>query len=312
MAPAAGVAGVDMASAGPAGAGDQPRFRYHARLANEIELRWQDHWEAAGTFRTPNPAGPLAAGFDQAAGRPKFMIMDMFPYPSGSGLHVGHPLGYVGADVAERMTHVQAGAARVREHVHDHELRAAGRLVEPRRQRPGRVRRAERPGRLPMVLPAQFDLVREPRVVTEPRLITRSGRPGASHIHPRRARGGRLGLSVTPASQPAWRLPPRPLVACGQSRSPAGSRAPRAVMTATPAANTSPAQIAAPRSRDGRPGQSQGVVSAGWCHCVYRAYAPGGRKATGPIHASPLLITAAHSNPMPVIPATLRSTSRVP
>jgi len=102
MAPAAGVAGVDMASAGPAGAGDQPRFRYHARLANEIELRWQDHWEAAGTFRTPNPAGPLAAGFDQAAGRPKFMIMDMFPYPSGSGLHVGHPLGYIGTDVYAR------------------------------------------------------------------------------------------------------------------------------------------------------------------------------------------------------------------
>ena len=82
--------------------GDQPRFRYDARLANEIELRWQDHWEAAGTFAAPNPAGPLAAGFDQVAGRPKFMIMDMFPYPSGSGLHVGHPLGYIATDVYAR------------------------------------------------------------------------------------------------------------------------------------------------------------------------------------------------------------------
>jgi leucyl-tRNA synthetase len=93
---------MDMAGAGAAGAGGQPRFRYNARLANEIELRWQDHWEATGTFRAPNPVGPLAAGFDQVAGRPKFMIMDMFPYPSGSGLHVGHPLGYIATDVYAR------------------------------------------------------------------------------------------------------------------------------------------------------------------------------------------------------------------
>ena len=82
--------------------GDRPRFRYGAQLANEIELRWQDHWEAAGTFGTPNPAGPLASGFGQVAGRPKFMIMDMFPYPSGTGLHVGHPLGYIATDVYAR------------------------------------------------------------------------------------------------------------------------------------------------------------------------------------------------------------------
>ena len=100
--PGGGTAGVGMASAGAAGAGGQPRFRYNARLANEIELRWQDHWEATGTFRAPNPAGPLAAGFDQVADRPKFMIMDMFPYPSGSGLHVGHPLGYIATDVYAR------------------------------------------------------------------------------------------------------------------------------------------------------------------------------------------------------------------
>src|SRR5258708_5231089 len=100
--PGEGMAGVDMAGAGVAGAGGQPRFRYNARLANEIELRWEDHWEAAGTFRTPNPVGLLAAGFDQVTNRPKFMIMDMFPYPSGSGLHVGHPLGYIATDVYAR------------------------------------------------------------------------------------------------------------------------------------------------------------------------------------------------------------------
>jgi leucyl-tRNA synthetase len=86
---------------GPAGiqAGDEPQFRYDATLANEIELAWQRRWQAAGTFQAPNPAGDLAAGFDQVAGWPKAYILDFFPYPSGDGLHVGHPLGYIGTDV---------------------------------------------------------------------------------------------------------------------------------------------------------------------------------------------------------------------
>jgi leucyl-tRNA synthetase len=78
---------------------DQPPFRYDARLANEIELAWQQRWQAAGTFYAPNPVGPLAAGFERAAGRPKAYVLDFFPYPSGVGLHVGHPLGYIGTDV---------------------------------------------------------------------------------------------------------------------------------------------------------------------------------------------------------------------
>src|ERR1700675_4052954 len=77
-------------------------FRYDARLANEIELRWQDRWAAEGTFYAPNPAGPLARGFARSAGRPKFYVLDMFAYPSGSGLHVGHPLGYIASDVFGR------------------------------------------------------------------------------------------------------------------------------------------------------------------------------------------------------------------
>jgi leucyl-tRNA synthetase len=85
------------------GAGDEPApFRYGARMAGEIEARWQDRWEADGTFNAPNPAGPLAGGFGRMAGCPKFMIMDMFPYPSGAGLHVGHPLGYIATDVYAR------------------------------------------------------------------------------------------------------------------------------------------------------------------------------------------------------------------
>ncbi len=81
---------------------ETPRFRYGARLANEIELRWQDRWEREGTFHSPNPDGALSAGFDRMAGRPKFYLLDFFPYPSGIGLHVGHPLGYIGTDVFGR------------------------------------------------------------------------------------------------------------------------------------------------------------------------------------------------------------------
>src|SRR5262249_11067473 len=79
-----------------------PPHRYTAALANEIERRWQDRWDAEGTFHTPNPVGPLSAGFDRGAGQPKFYVNDMFPYPSGEGLHVGHPLGYMGTDVYAR------------------------------------------------------------------------------------------------------------------------------------------------------------------------------------------------------------------
>ena len=79
---------------------DRPRYRYGAALAAEIEARWQDRWADQHTFEAPNPVGPLAAGFD--ADRPKLFVLDMFPYPSGAGLHVGHPLGYIGTDVYAR------------------------------------------------------------------------------------------------------------------------------------------------------------------------------------------------------------------
>jgi leucyl-tRNA synthetase len=81
---------------------DEPPYRYTAALADKIELAWQARWEADGTFRAPNPAGPLSDGFAEVAGRPHAFIMDMFPYPSGEGLHVGHPLGYIATDVYAR------------------------------------------------------------------------------------------------------------------------------------------------------------------------------------------------------------------
>ena len=72
---------------------DVPPFRYTAALADRIELAWQDRWEREGTFNVPNPVGPLSQGFRAVAGRQRLFVMDMFPYPSGEGLHVGHPLG---------------------------------------------------------------------------------------------------------------------------------------------------------------------------------------------------------------------------
>ncbi|MDB5300847.1 MAG: leucyl-tRNA synthetase, partial [Phycisphaerales bacterium] len=59
-----------------------------------IEKRWQEHWLANGTFRALEP--------DEAGGMPKAYVLDMFPYPSGSGLHVGHPEGYTATDIFSR------------------------------------------------------------------------------------------------------------------------------------------------------------------------------------------------------------------
>jgi leucyl-tRNA synthetase len=76
-----------------------PPHRYSNVLAATIERRWQDRWEAERTFETPNPVGPLAGDI---GGRERFFLMDFFPYPSGEGLHVGHPLGYIATDVLGR------------------------------------------------------------------------------------------------------------------------------------------------------------------------------------------------------------------
>ncbi|MCX5412651.1 leucine--tRNA ligase [Streptomyces sp. NBC_00059] len=75
--------------------------RYTAAMAADIEARWQDFWDAEGTYEAPNPTGDLADDPELAA-KPKKFIMDMFPYPSGAGLHVGHPLGYIATDVYAR------------------------------------------------------------------------------------------------------------------------------------------------------------------------------------------------------------------
>lgn len=58
---------------------------------NDIEKRWQAYWAASKTFKVE--ADPS---------KPKFYVLDMFPYPSGAGLHVGHPLGYIASDIFSR------------------------------------------------------------------------------------------------------------------------------------------------------------------------------------------------------------------
>jgi len=86
---------------------DTLAWRYTAELAQDIELRWQAWWDENKTFETPNPAGPLADkdAVDQRGD--KLFVLDMFPYPSGSGLHVGHPLGFIGTDVYSRFQRMQ-------------------------------------------------------------------------------------------------------------------------------------------------------------------------------------------------------------
>jgi leucyl-tRNA synthetase len=59
----------------------------------EIEQKWQRFWETERTFRTPD---------NPDTSKPKYYVLDMFPYPSGVGLHVGHPLGYIATDIVAR------------------------------------------------------------------------------------------------------------------------------------------------------------------------------------------------------------------
>ncbi|GBG37622.1 leucine--tRNA ligase [Mycobacterium montefiorense] len=89
----------------PAGAqpeSDAPPYRYTAELAGRIEDTWQGNWAELETFNVPNPVGSLAPADGAPIPDDKLFVQDMFPYPSGDGLHVGHPLGYIATDVYAR------------------------------------------------------------------------------------------------------------------------------------------------------------------------------------------------------------------
>ena len=70
---------------------------------SDFEPQWQKYWADHQTFRTPNPGDD-----DFDASKPKYYILDMFPYPSGTGLHVGHPEGYTATDILGRFKKMNA------------------------------------------------------------------------------------------------------------------------------------------------------------------------------------------------------------
>lgn len=74
----------------------------HKYNFTEIEKKWQAYWLENKTFATPNPGD---TDFDHS--KPKYYALDMFPYPSGAGLHVGHPLGFIATDIFARYKRMQ-------------------------------------------------------------------------------------------------------------------------------------------------------------------------------------------------------------
>ncbi|MEN9488867.1 MAG: hypothetical protein RL494_1132, partial [Bacteroidota bacterium] len=68
---------------------------------NEIDAKWQKHWADNQTFAASNTSD-TRGGAELSEAKPKYYVLDMFPYPSGAGLHVGHPLGYIASDIVAR------------------------------------------------------------------------------------------------------------------------------------------------------------------------------------------------------------------
>lgn len=69
---------------------------YNKEQIKKIERKWQDKWAADGIYKVVNDTS-----------KPKYYVLDMFPYPSGAGLHVGHPLGYIASDIVSRYKRIK-------------------------------------------------------------------------------------------------------------------------------------------------------------------------------------------------------------
>ena len=115
---------------------DIPPYRYTAALAGRIEAAWQDRWAARGHVpRAPTPSATWPRPTARRCRPTRLYLLDMFPYPSGAGLHVGHPLGYIGTDVLGPLP----ADDRPQRAAHDRlrRLRTAGRAVRhPHRHPP--------------------------------------------------------------------------------------------------------------------------------------------------------------------------------
>jgi leucyl-tRNA synthetase len=69
---------------------------YSKEEIRKIEEKWRSEWRKRGTYKVSNTSD-----------KPKYYVLDMFPYPSGAGLHVGHPLGYIASDIVSRYKRLQ-------------------------------------------------------------------------------------------------------------------------------------------------------------------------------------------------------------
>ena len=72
----------------------------------DIEKKWQDWWKANKVYQVSNQSE-----------KPKHFVLDMFPYPSGAGLHVGHPLGYIASDIYSRRVSKRFGSSLARRYL---------------------------------------------------------------------------------------------------------------------------------------------------------------------------------------------------
>ena len=199
---------------------------FHRTTPSATTRSWRARSRRAGrtagqtTARStrPNPAGPLAAGFERVAGRPPLYVLDMFPYPSGAGLHVGHPLGYL---AHRRVRQVPADDAAARPaHAGLRRLRAAGRAVRDRhRPAPPDHHRGEHRDHARPAAPAGARPRQRAARWPPPTRATTGGRSGSSC---RSSTAGATSGPGGPGRSPSW----SPSSRRGRARRPADARGP--------------------------------------------------------------------------------------